>query len=145
VLLTSSSRRVTPTNERRCWEPDQLLTHIILPARTSSFNATYEVRHGEGPEYPLAAAAVSLEISSSGRVEDAMVVLGHVAPTPWISHEAAQTLVGSSVSESIAESAGNAALLQATPLSENEYKVQLARVAVKRAILRAAGFETGGF
>jgi xanthine dehydrogenase YagS FAD-binding subunit len=125
--------------------PDQLLTHIILPPRTSSFNATYEVRHGEGPEYPLAAAAVSLEISSSGRVDDAMVVLGHVAPTPWISHEAAQTLVGSSVSESIAESAGNAALLQATPLSENEYKVQLARVAVKRAILRAAGFETGGF
>mgnify|MGYP000176822385 CR=1 FL=1 len=40
---------------------------------------------------------------------------------------------------------GDAALLQATPLSENEYKVQLARVAVKRAILRAAGFETGGF
>jgi xanthine dehydrogenase YagS FAD-binding subunit len=125
--------------------PDQLLTHIILPARDDSFNATYEVRHGEGPEYPLAAAAASLQISSSGRVEDAMVVLGHVAPTPWISHEAAQTLVGSSLSESLAEEAGNAAVLQATPLSNNEYKVQLARVAVKRAILRAAGFETGGF
>ena len=41
-------------------EPDQLLTHIILPARDDSFNATYEVRHGEGPEYPLAAAAASL-------------------------------------------------------------------------------------
>jgi len=124
---------------------DQLLTHILLPARDNSFNATYEVRHGEGPDYPLAAAAVSLEISTSGRVEDAMVVLGQVAPTPWISHEAAQTLVGSTLNESLAEAAGDAAVLQATPLSDNEYKVQLARVAVKRAILRAAGFETGGF
>jgi xanthine dehydrogenase YagS FAD-binding subunit len=124
---------------------DQLLTHIILPARDNSFNATYEVRHGEGPDYPLAAAAVSLEISTSGRVEDALVVLGQVAPTPWISHEAAQTLVGSTLDESLAAAAGDAAVLQATPLSDNEYKVQLARVAVKRAILRAAGFETGGF
>ena len=124
---------------------DQLLTHIILPARDNSFNATYEVRHGEGPDYPLAAAAASLEISTSCRVEDALVVLGQVAPTPWISHEAAQTLVGSTLDESLAEAAGDAAVLQATPLSDNEYKVQLARVAVKRAILRAAGFETGGF
>lgn len=124
---------------------DQLLTHILLPARDNSFNATYEVRHGEGPDYPLAAAAASLEISTSGRVEDALVVLGQVAPTPWISHEAAQTLVGSTLNESLAEAAGDAAVLQATPLSGNEYKVQLARVAVKRAILRAAGFETGGF
>ena len=124
---------------------DQLLTHILLPARDNSFNATYEVRHGEGPDYPLAAAAASLEISTSGRVEDALVVLGQVAPTPWISHEAAQTLVGSTLNESLAEAAGDAAVLQATPLSDNEYKVQLARVAVKRAILRAAGFATGGF
>lgn len=124
---------------------DQLLTHILLPARGNSFNATYEVRHGEGPDYPLAAAAASLEISTSGRVEDALVVLGQVAPTPWVSHEAAQTLVGSTLNESLAEAAGDAAVLQATPLSDNEYKVQLARVAVKRAILRAAGFETGGF
>lgn len=147
-LLPAADFFVTPdrVGERETvLGPDQLLTHIILPARDNSFNATYEVRHGEGPDYPLAAAAASLEISSSGRVEDAMVVLGHVAPTPWISHEAAQTLVGSSLNESLAEAAGNAAVLQATPLSNNEYKVQLARVAVKRAILRAAGFETGGF
>jgi hypothetical protein len=31
------------------------------------------------------------------------------------------------------------------PLSENEYKIQLAEVAVRRAILRAAGLDTGGF
>jgi hypothetical protein len=34
------------------------------------------------------------------------------------------------------------AVSRATPLSQNEYKVQLARTAVKRAILKAAGLLT---
>jgi len=38
----------------------------------------------------------------------------------------------------VAWEAGKAALSKATPLSKNAYKVQLARVAVKRALLRAA-------
>ncbi len=33
----------------------------------------------------------------------------------------------------------------ATPLAGNRHKVQLARVSVQRAILLAAGLETGGF
>jgi CO/xanthine dehydrogenase FAD-binding subunit len=49
------------------------------------------------------------------------------------------------VNEETAEAAGEAAVSVATPLSNNEYKVQLARVAVKRALLLAAGLETGGF
>jgi CO/xanthine dehydrogenase FAD-binding subunit len=54
-------------------------------------------------------------------------------------------LVGHRVDVGRAELAGAAAVSNATPLSENEYKVQLAKVAVKRAILLAAGLETGGF
>ena len=125
--------------------PSQLLTHVVLPPAAGQLNATYEVRHGEGPEPPLASAAVSLQLDDSGRVEDAMVVMGQVAPTPWISAESAHVLIGSTISEDLADEAGLAAVSKATPLSENEYKVQLARVAVKRAILRAAGYETGGF
>jgi xanthine dehydrogenase YagS FAD-binding subunit len=70
--------------------------------------------------------------------------MGHVAPTPWISQEAADLVRGFAVSEPLADAAGAAAVAQATPLSGNEYKVQLAKTAVKRAILRAAGLETGG-
>ncbi len=124
--------------------PGQLVTHILLPPADGVANATYEVRHGEGPEYPLAAAAVALRIED-GIVRDAKVVLGHVAPTPWISDEAARALIGQPVNAETAAAAGEAAIASATPLSNNEYKVQLAQVAVKRAILRAAGLETGGF
>src|SRR5262245_16553272 len=42
--------------------PGQLVTHIVLPPAAGIANATYEVRHGEGPDYPLAAAAAALSI-----------------------------------------------------------------------------------
>ena len=120
------------------------MTHVLLPAASSSYNATYEVRHGEGPDDPLAAAAVSLTMEG-GVVSQARVVLGQVAPTPWFSQEASETLLGQAVDHDTAEAAGEAAVAQATPLSETGYKVNLAAVAVKRAVLRAAGIETGGF
>jgi xanthine dehydrogenase YagS FAD-binding subunit len=70
-------------------------------------------------------------------VQSARVVMGHVAPVPWRSVEAERTLVGKSASEDDAKAAADAALQGATPLSHNAYKVQLAKVAVKRAILKA--------
>jgi len=66
------------------------------------------------------------------------VVMGYVAPVPWISSEAEQALVGRSISEETANASAEAALANAKPLSHNAYKVQLARVAVRRAILKAA-------
>ena len=125
--------------------PNQLVTHIILPPIAGRTCATYEVRHGEGPDYPLAAASAALHLDVLGTVRAAKVVLGHVAPMPWVSEEAAAKIIGRKIDVGLAESAGNAAVSRATPLSENEYKVQLASVAVKRAILLAAGLETGGF
>jgi xanthine dehydrogenase YagS FAD-binding subunit len=99
--------------------------------------AIYEVRQREALDYPLAAAAVVLRLDGK-TLKSARVVLGHVAPVPWPAPEAEAVLVGKTISEAVADEAGNAAVSKAAPLSKNAYKVQLARVAVKRAILRAA-------
>lgn len=125
-------------------QPKQLLTHIMLPPADDVLSATYEVRHGEGADAPLTAAAAALRVSG-GIVTEARIVLGQVAPTPWVSREATDALVGRMLTPDLAREAGDAAVLSATPLSNNRYKVQLARVAVERAILLAAGWETGGF
>lgn len=117
--------------------PNQLLTHIILPADRGLLSAAYEVRHGAGPDQPLAAAAVALEVSG-GIVRQAKVVLGQVAPIPWTSPEAARALRGQPLTPQGAELAGIEAIQCAAPLSHNEYKVQLAKVAVCRAVLQAA-------
>jgi xanthine dehydrogenase YagS FAD-binding subunit len=125
-------------------EPGQLVTHIIVPPDQGRLSAAYEVRHGTGPDQPLAAAAVTLQITR-GIVKDARIVLGQVAPIPWIAADAARALRGKSVTEEAADIAGMEAVAGAMALSQNQYKIELTQVAVKRAILRAAGLDTGGF
>jgi xanthine dehydrogenase YagS FAD-binding subunit len=74
---------------------------------------------------------------NGNKVSSARVVLGHVAPRPWRSTTAEALLVGKTINEDVAKSAGDAAVLGAKALNKNSYKIQLARVAVKRAILQA--------
>lgn len=122
----------------------QLISHIWLPAiEPTQVSATYEVLQLEGLDWPLASAAVTLDVEG-GIVRAARVVLGHVAPTPWVSQEAASVLRNQMVTEELAQAVGAAALSKATPLSNNEYKVQIARTAVKRAVLKAVGQLEGG-
>ena len=69
-----------------------------------------------------------------GKISDASVVLGHVAPTPWVASKAASALNGKSLNDATKKAAGEAAADGATPLSDNGYKVQQVKVAVRRAI-----------
>ncbi len=117
---------------------DEILTEIVLPPATGLKVAHYEIRQKDAFDWPLAATAVALQMSGS-TVQSARIVLGYVAPTPWLSEEAAQAITGKSVSEETARAAADAAVQGAKPLTQNAYKVQLARVAVKRAILKVGG------
>ncbi len=116
--------------------PNEIVTEIVVPAGAAS-NATCEIRQGESLDWPLAAAAVSLKLSGK-TVSSARIVLGHVAPVPWPVPAAEKVLARKTVSAKLADEAGAAAVKEAKPLSQNAYKVQLTRIAVKRAILRAA-------
>ena len=115
--------------------PDEILTEIVVPGAAVK-SATYEIRQREALDWPLVTAAVALEMNGN-TVRSARVVLGHVAPAPYEAAEAARFLVGKTISELTAEAAGKAAVTAARPLSQNTYKVTLARVAVKRALLEA--------
>lgn len=117
--------------------PNEVLTEIVLPAATDVKAAHYEIRQKEVFDWPLAVAGVALKMQGSN-VQSARVVLGYVAPVPWPSLEADHALVGKPVNKDTAQQAAAAALAKASPLKQNAYKVQLAKVAVKRAILKAA-------
>jgi xanthine dehydrogenase YagS FAD-binding subunit len=64
--------------------------------------------------------------------------MGAVAPIPWRAPAAEAALAGKRMSEQVAMAAADAAVAGAKPMSGNAYKIQLARTAVKRALLRAA-------
>ena len=100
--------------------------------------AHYEIRQKAAFDWPQAMAAVALRMNGS-RVQSARIVLGHVAPTPWIATNAEKVLTSKDFSEDLARQTAEAALEGARPLSHNAHKVQLAQVAVKRAIMKAAG------
>ena len=126
------------SNEREnVLKPNEIVAEILVPP-SGGFNATYEVRQRTALDWPLVAAAVELDLRGK-TVRDVRVVLGHVAPIPWRSREAGEALLkGIQISEETAMAAGQAAVRKAQPLSGNAYKVQLARTAVKRAVLLAA-------
>jgi len=117
-------------------KPNEILTEILVPPARGAKMAVYEVREKTALDWPLVAAAVVLHMSGN-TVKSARVVMGHVAPVPWPSAEAEQALEGKAITEDVAGQAGKAAVSKATPLSQNGYKVRLAQVAVKRAILSA--------
>src|ERR1700682_2471001 len=129
---------VSPQNENAreiALLPNEIVTEILVP-HDGTKNATYEVRQKEALDWPLAAASVALKMKGS-TVSSARIVLGHVAPTPWAATQAEQSLAGKALTPKSADEAAKAAVADAKPLSQNGYKVQLTRVAVKRALLEA--------
>jgi xanthine dehydrogenase YagS FAD-binding subunit len=119
-------------------KPNEIVTDILIPSATNVHAGHYEVRQKEAFDWPYATAAVALTMSGK-TVQSARVVLGHVAPVPWLSAEAAQALAGKTITPETADRAGLAAVAKARSLGHNAQKIQLARVAVKRAILKAGG------
>lgn len=120
---------------------EDLLTHVILPAPGLVKTGHYEVRYKASHDWPLAFATVVLAMKGTS-IHSARVVLGAVAPIPWRSEDAERALVGKAITEATAEAAGEAAVKMAKPMSGNAYKIQIARTAVKRAVLQAGGFRT---
>jgi len=124
--------------------PGEMVIEIVVPPPPQGLKTgTYEVRQRAAFDWPLAQASVALEMDGS-TVKNARVVLGHVAPVPWISLGSEQALVGKSISPETAMAAANEAVARARPFSHNKYKITLTKVAVKRAILSAAGQSSGG-
>jgi xanthine dehydrogenase YagS FAD-binding subunit len=118
--------------------PDELLTHVLLPAPGTVKSGHYEVRYKTSHDWPIAFATVVLSMNGN-TVRNARIVMGAVAPVPWRSQPAEAALAGKAINEETATAAAEAALRDARPLSQNAYKIQVAKTAVKRAILEAGG------
>ncbi len=124
-------------------KPNEFISHVIVPPAPGVRAAHYEIRQKEAFDWPYATAAVALTMNAS-TVQNARIVMGHVAPIPWVSAEAAQALQGKAITQATADQAAQAAVAKAKSLGHNAHKIHLARVAVKRAILAAAGSQAAG-
>src|SRR5207245_11365638 len=73
-------------------KPNDILTDVFVPTKGLR-NATYEVRHRHGLDWPYVTAAVAFQLKA-GTVWDARVVLCPVAAVHWPSASDGQELNG---------------------------------------------------
>jgi xanthine dehydrogenase YagS FAD-binding subunit len=128
-----------PTEREHVLDANELVIAVTIPNRSLT-NASYEVKHKQSHDWPLVQAAVAFT-RNNDKVSGVKIVLGHVAPMPRVAEAAARAVEGRAVTEATATAAGRAAAEGARPLSQNAYKVKLVEVAVKRALMTAAGLQ----
>lgn len=115
---------------------NEIVTHVSL-GKGNSKSATYVVLQKESHDWPVALASAVLQMNGD-TCASAKIVLGAVAPIPWRAAGAEAALAGKKITMETVSAAAEAAAAGAAPLSQNGYKVQTTKAAVKRAILLAA-------
>ena len=114
---------------------DEIITEIQVPVPKSGTKQTF-IKFALRPTMDFAIVNIAVVITTeAGKVSDARIVLGAVAPMPYRATDAEDTLKGKAINETVAETAAAAAVKDAVPLSNNKYKIQIAKTLVKRAVL----------
>ena len=121
-------------------EPGDLITHVTLPRPVAGSKQVYlKLRDRASYEFALASAAIVMTIAA-GKVTLARVAMGGVGTKPWRSLEAEATLVGQDANKDNFRKAGEVAMRDAKPQSENGFKIELAKRCLAHALQMA---ETG--
>jgi xanthine dehydrogenase YagS FAD-binding subunit len=114
----------------------ELITAIEIeePAPHSAY---LKIRERESYEYATVSAAAAVEMDGDV-IQRARIALGSVAHRPWRLEEAETRLAGTCTDSAEARAAIDAAFVTARPLSDNGYKIPLARNAALRVLETAA-------
>ncbi len=118
-------------------EPDDLLTHVHLPAHWADARFYYEkVRDRGSWDFQLASVAAAFRVEG-GTIREARIAVNGVAPYPLRLEKVERMVAGTAGGEEVAAAAGEAAVEGARPLRHNDYKIPLMRNLVRRAVRSA--------
>jgi xanthine dehydrogenase YagS FAD-binding subunit len=122
-------------------EPGDVITSIYVPAGRWTKRSLYlKIRDRESYEFALASAAIALDLRE-GEVREARIALGGVATKPWRAKEAEEHLKGKALDEGTAKAAAEIAFVSAKTHGGNDYKPELGRRTLVRALMQAAQME----
>jgi len=118
--------------------PGEVITGFLVPAAAWTRRSLYlKIRDRQSYEFALASAAVALDLVD-GTVNAARIALGGVATRPWRARDAEYLLNGKRLDEAVAKQAADTAFANALPRGQNQYKVELGKRTLVRALLQAA-------
>lgn len=125
-------------------EPGELITAIILPHITWAKSGVYlKLRDRASYDFALVSIATALEIEGE-QITNARIALGGVAHKPWRASEVEEFLIGKIANKSSFEQAAAIALQNAKPLTHNQFKVELSKRIIVRALAISAQGEGKG-
>jgi xanthine dehydrogenase YagS FAD-binding subunit len=123
-------------------EPGDLIVALRLTGEARAFaaHARYlKVRERTAFAFAVVSAAAGLRIEQ-GTIQDGRLALGGVAAKPWRARAAEEMLAGSRPGPDAFRRAAKAALADAKPSGDNQFKIELAqRILVRALTLAAAG------
>jgi xanthine dehydrogenase YagS FAD-binding subunit len=120
-------------------QPGELVTAVDLPGESFATHYTYlKLRDRLSYAFALVSAAVALRMGDDGRIAEARVALGGVAHKPWRLPEAESLLIGEQPGERVFQAVAQALTQGAVGQGANDFKIELARRVVVRALGQAA-------
>lgn len=127
---------------RTACQDDELLTAVVVPEPAEGFGAAYErfaLRNANG--IAVASVAAGVRLDSDGRIADARVAIGAVAPIPTLVEAAVAALIGQPAGAGAFDAAADAAMRAAQPISDirgsAEFRRELVPVLTRRALEKA--------
>jgi xanthine dehydrogenase YagS FAD-binding subunit len=117
---------------------DEIITAVELPAKGFAKNYSYlKIRDRLSYAFALVSVAAALELDG-GTVKEARLALGGVAHKPWRNRAAEDVLAGAPATRESFARAADAVLGEARGYGHNDFKIDLARRAIVRALTQAA-------
>lgn len=116
----------------------ELVTAVELPPENFSTNYSYlKLRDRLSYAFALVSVAAALRLDGS-QIAEARVALGGVAHKPWRNVEAERQLIGDTPGADVFDVFARGVLADAKGFGHNDFKIELARRAITRALLQAA-------
>ena len=121
--------------------PGELIIGFSVPPGPWTHRSLYlKVRDRQSYEFGVATAAVALSLDGAA-VDQVRIALGGVATKPWRAREAEALLAARPLTPAAAKSAADAAFADAITHGANDFKPDLGRRTLVRALLQAARME----
>jgi len=149
VAESTSGNRIIPIREfftgprKTVLKPSELISEIVIDVPQDGSGLSYQkfqLRNAAALAVVGVAAYIAVE---SGKIIDACIVLGAVAPTPVIAKKASKSLIGKAPNYDNFVEAGKIACDEGKPISDirgsKEFRCRLIGVLTRRALEEALG------
>ncbi len=119
-------------------QPGELITAVIVPPLSWAKSGVYlKIRDRASYSFALISVGAAINLRG-GKIQGVRLAMGGVAHKPWRATAAEEFLLGKSADVATFTQAAEIALQSAQPLTDNGYKIELTKRAIRRALMVSA-------